>query len=116
MVPLDYPFLLEGDEFINEATYKGKKVKLGKAGVHRVGKGRSGVYVRTKNKKGKWYVKRVTFGSSMPMSMGKSKKHIARRKSFSARHKCSEKKDKTKAGYWSCRATKLHGRNIAGWW
>lgn len=116
-VPLDYPFLIEeSDSFVNEATYKGKKVKLGKAGVQRAGKGRSAVYVRTKNKKGKYYIKRVTFGSSMPMAMGKSKKHKARRKSFGARHKCSEKKDKTKAGYWSCRATKLHGRNIPGWW
>jgi hypothetical protein len=24
-------------------------------------------------------------------------------KSFVARHKCHEKKDKTKAGYWACR-------------
>lgn len=26
-----------------------------------------------------------------------------RRKSFRARHSCSEKKDKFKAGYWSCK-------------
>jgi len=25
------------------------------------------------------------------------------RKSFAARHQCDQKKDKTKAGYWSCR-------------
>ena len=25
------------------------------------------------------------------------------RKSFAARHKCDQKKDKTKAGYWACR-------------
>ncbi len=25
-----------------------------------------------------------------------------RRKSFRARHDCANKKDKTKAGYWSC--------------
>ena len=117
MVPLDYPFMLEESEnSINEAIYKGKKVKLGKAGVHRLGKGRAGVYVMAKNKKGKSYVKRVTFGSSMPMAMGKSEAHRKRRKSFGDRHQCSKKKDKTKAGYWSCRATKLFGRNIAGWW
>ena len=27
-----------------------------------------------------------------------------RRKSFRARHNCSDKKDKTKPGYWSCKA------------
>ena len=27
----------------------------------------------------------------------------AARKSFRARHKCSQKKDKTKAGYWACK-------------
>ena len=27
-----------------------------------------------------------------------------RRKSFRARHKCDEKKDKMSAGYWSCKA------------
>ena len=26
-----------------------------------------------------------------------------RRKSFRARHNCSDKKDKTSAGYWSCK-------------
>lgn len=26
-----------------------------------------------------------------------------RRKAFRARHRCSEKKDKMKAGYWACR-------------
>jgi hypothetical protein len=27
----------------------------------------------------------------------------AAKKSFRARHNCSDKKDRTKAGYWSCR-------------
>ena len=122
LVPLDYPFLLEEHELENdtiaEATYKGKKVKLGKAGVKRVGKGKAIVYVNSgkKNKDGTIRVKKVTFGSSMPTAMGKSEAHRKRRKSFGDRHKCSEKKDKTKAGYWSCRATKLFGRNIPGWW
>ena len=52
----------------------------------------------------------------MPMAMGKSEAHRKRRKSFGERHQCHKKKDKTKAGYWSCRATKLFGRNIPGWW
>ena len=34
----------------------------------------------------------------------KIKKHIpARKKSFRARHKCSEKKSKLSAGFWSCK-------------
>lgn len=122
MVPLDYPFLLEDyyleEDIIAEAEYQGKKVKLGKAGVKRVGKGKAVVYVNSgkKDKKGRIKVKKVTFGSSMPTAMGDSDAHKKRRKSFGERHKCSQKKDKTKAGYWSCRATKLFGRNIPGWW
>lgn len=30
-----------------------------------------------------------------------------RRKAFNARHKCDQKKDKTTAGYWSCKAWEL---------
>ena len=122
LVPLDYPFLLEEysleDDIIAEATYKGKKVKLGKSGVKRIGGGKAVVYVNSgkKNKDGTIKVKKVTFGSSMSTAMGKSDAHKKRRKSFGERHRCSEKKDKTKAGYWSCRATKLFGRNIPGWW
>ena len=113
MVPLDYPMLIE--ESLYEAKYKGKEVKLGKAGARRVKgkKGKAEVFVRDpKTKK----IKRVVFGSEMPMAMGSSEEHKKRRKSFGHRHQCSKKKDKTKAGYWSCRATKLFGRNIPGWW
>tara|TARA_R110001592_G_scaffold178024_1_gene418583 strand:+ start:103 stop:702 length:600 start_codon:yes stop_codon:yes gene_type:complete len=111
IVPLDFPILEE--TIIAEAKYKGKKVKLGKKGASRIGKGRARVYVRDpKTKK----IKKVTFGSSMPDAMGKSEKAKKRRKSFGARHNCSDKKDKTKPGYWSCRLTKLFGRNIPGWW
>lgn len=113
LVPLDYPMLIE--ESLYEAKYKGKEVKLGKAGARRVKgkKGRAEVFVRDKKTK---KIKRVEFGSEMPMAMGSSKAHKDRRKSFGDRHQCSKKKDKTKAGYWSCRATKLFGRNIPGWW
>ncbi len=111
-VPLDFPMLYENDD-IKEAKYKGRKVKLGKKGAQRIGGGRARVYVRDP-KTGK--VKKVEFGSSMPDAMGDSKKHKARRKSYGSRHRCADKKDKTKPGYWSCRLTKLFGRNIAGWW
>jgi len=114
LVPLDFPMMIEEDVII-EAKYKGRKVTLGKKGARRVKgkKGKAEVFVRDpKTKK----IKRVQFGSEMSMAMGSSEAHKKRRKSFGDRHQCSKKKDKTKAGYWSCRATKLFGRNIPGWW
>ena len=109
-VPLDFPFLIEN---LEEAKYKGREVTLGKKGAQRIGKGRGRVYVRDK-KTGN--VKKVEFGSNMPDAMGDSEEAKKRRKSFGDRHNCADKDDNTKPGYWSCRATKLFGRNVAGWW
>jgi hypothetical protein len=55
-----------------------------------------GVYVKGSGDK----PKKVTFGDpKMPI-----KKNIpANKKSFLARHNCAAKKDKTTAGYWSCK-------------
>lgn len=103
-VPLDWPMLYE-------AEYKGRKVELNKP--KRGAGGRAYVYVRNP-KTGK--IIKVNFGSSMPDAMGDSEKDKKRRKSFGDRHNCADKKDKTKPGYWSCRATKFFGRNIPGWW
>ena len=111
-VPLDFPMLYEEDE-IEEAKYKGREVKLGAKGASRIGGGRARVYTRDP-KSGK--VVKVEFGSPMSDAMGDSDKDKARRKSYGARHNCADKKDKTKPGYWSCRATKMFGRNISGWW
>lgn len=105
-VPLDFPQRPQ----LHEAEYKGRDVELNKP--KRGSGGKAYVYVR--NDKGN--VIKVTFGSSMPDAMGDSEEAKKRRKSFGERHKCSEKKDKTKAGYWSCRATKFFGRDIPGWW
>jgi hypothetical protein len=99
-------------EGLSEAKYKGRTVKLGKAGATRSG-GRAHVFVRDP-KTGN--IKKVSFGSSMPDAMGSGPKAKARRKSFGERHQCSQKHDKTKGGYWACRATKLFGRNVPGWW
>ena len=114
-VPIDFPMLEEAT--MTEAEYKGKKVDLNdpKRGG---GKGKAYVYVNSgkKTKDGKIKAKKVTFGSDMPDAMGDSDKAKKRRKSFGDRHNCADKDDKTKAGYWSCRATKLFGRSIAGWW
>jgi len=97
---------------LDEAKYKGRTVKLGKAGASKSG-GRAHVFVRDP-KTGN--IKKVSFGSSMPDAMGSGPKAKARRKSFGERHGCADKTDKTKGGYWACRTTKLFGRNIPGWW
>jgi len=98
-LPLDFPM-------INEAEYKGKKVKLNdpKSG----GPKKWYVYVRNP-KTGK--VKKVSYGS--PVMTAKWNDPAAR-KSFAARHQCAKKKDKTKAGYWACRAHKDFGKNVPG--
>lgn len=116
LVPLDYPIMEGNEAHLNEAEYKGKKVELNKP--KRGEGGKAYVYVNSgkKNKDGTIRVKKVTFGSSMPDAMGKSPAAKKRRKSFGDRHNCSDKKDKTAAGYWSCRATKFFGRDISGWW
>tara|TARA_A200000159_G_scaffold164736_1_gene195843 strand:- start:1444 stop:2007 length:564 start_codon:yes stop_codon:yes gene_type:complete len=106
LVPLDFPILLE-------AKYKGREVTLGAKGAQRAGGGKAKVYVRDP-KTGK--VKPVTFGSDMSTAMGDSDEAKKRRKNFGDRHNCSDKTDKTAPGYWSCRLTKMFGKNIPGWW
>ena len=82
-------------EDINEAEYQGRKVALGKPMAGDVKK--SKVYVRKPNGK----VVKVNFGDKK-LSI---KKHIpGRRKSFRARHNCSNPGPRWKARYWSCRA------------
>jgi hypothetical protein len=82
-------------EDINEAEYQGRKVALGKPMSGDVKK--SKVYVRKPNGK----VVKVNFGDKK-LSI---KKHIpGRRKSFRARHNCSNPGPRWKARYWSCRA------------
>ena len=116
LVPLDYPIMEGNEEHLNEAEYKGRKVELNKP--KRGEGGKAYVYVNSgkKTKDGKIRGKKVPFGSSMPDAMGDSDEHKKRRKNFGDRHNCADKKDKTKPGYWSCRATKFFGRDIAGWW
>ncbi len=89
-----------------EAEYKGKKVELGKPKSG--GSKKWYVYVRNP-KTGK--IKKVSYGS--PVMTAKWNDPAAR-KSFAARHQCEKKKDKTKAGYWACRAHKDFGKNVPG--
>jgi len=109
-VPLDFP-MNEAD--LDEAKYKGREVKLGTKGAQKGDGGKSYVYVRDPDG-GK--IKKVSFGSSMPDAMGDNEGDKKARVNFGNRHACSKKKDKMAAGYWSCRATKMFGRDIPGWW
>lgn len=81
---------------LEEATYKGRKVPLGKP-------------MRGDVKKSKVFVKDPKTGNVKKVNFGDPnmtiKKNIpARRKSFRARHKCENPGPRTKARYWSCRA------------
>lgn len=90
----------ESDEqLLSEAVYQGRKVQLGKRMRGKLS-GKKKFYVFVRNPKtGK--VKKITFGQK---GVKIKKNNPARRKSFRARHKCSQQKDKLSAAYWSCRA------------
>jgi hypothetical protein len=92
---LDSPFIVEGDSLVSEATHRGKKVNLGKPFRTPGGPKKFAVYV----KKPGGGIKKVTFGDPHLKVKNANKKAA---KSFRARHKCSQKKDRTTAGYWSC--------------
>ena len=79
---------------LDEAEYKGRKVKLGKPMRGDVKKFK--VYV--KNPKGK--VVKVNFGQK---GMNIKKNNPKRRKAFRARHNCDNPGPRHKARYWSCR-------------
>ena len=90
----------ENDMF--EAEYRGRKVKLNKPMQGDVKKFK--VYVKDP-KTGN--VKKVNFGHGGSSVKGKTmrirKSNPKARKSFRARHNCSNPGPKTKARYWSCR-------------
>ena len=92
-VPLDYVFDI--DELINEIKHRGKNIQLNKP--KRGGAKKFYVYV----KKPGGGIKKVSFGDTTGL---KAKiNNPTARQSFAKRHNCANKKDKTKAGYWSCR-------------
>lgn len=109
LVPLD---LVLETEPVNEAEYKGKSVQLGKP--MRGGSKKYYVYVMNPSTK---RVKKIEFGDpglSAKVSNPKA------RKSFAARHRCREKTDRTKAGYWACRINRYAhlwgGKTYPGFW
>ena len=89
---------LKLDESLNESKKKKKKEKkdppLGKP--KRGGPKAYYVYVRDPKTK---RIKKVTFGSGGLRAKIKNKKA---RNAFAKRHDCKNKKDRTKASYWSC--------------
>jgi hypothetical protein len=99
-------------DYISEAEYQGKKVALNKPKRG----GSKKFYVYVKSKKGN--VKKVSFGDT---GLSVKLKQKGARASFAARHKCATKKDKTKAGYWSCNIGRYWkslggGSNFSGYW
>lgn len=95
---LDAPYISETEteeDILNEVKHHGKNVNLGKPFRTPGGPKKFAVYVR----KPGGGIKKVTFGDPKLKVKNANKKAA---KSFRARHKCSQKKDRTTAGYWSC--------------
>lgn len=111
-VPLDYPMTLD---FLLETKAKTKKQPILNK-PHRGGSKKFYVFVRNPKTGG---IKKISFGDTTGL---KAKINNPKaRKSFAARHKCAQKKDKTQAGYWACRLprySKLLGlkSNFSGYW
>lgn len=84
---------------ITEAEYRGKKVKLNKPFRQSSGGKKFAVYVKSK----KGNVKKVRFGAQGYRVRNNSK---GRASNFQKRHNCKSKKDRTKAGYWSCNVSR----------
>ncbi len=99
-VYLDAP-IYEDDlwEIITEAKHRGKNVKLNSPFRTPGGPKKFAVYVKTP----KGTIKKVTFGDPNLRIKNASK---GRAKSFRARHKCDQKKDRTTPGYWSCNVSR----------
>jgi uncharacterized cupin superfamily protein len=94
---LDAPIELEIP--ITEAKHRGKNVKLNSPFRTPGGPKKFAVYVKSPSGN----IKKVTFGDPNLRVKNANK---ARAKSFRARHKCDQKKDRTKAGYWACNVSR----------
>ncbi len=93
---LDLPMLNEDEQLDEKKKAKKEKKDPPLNKPKRGGSKAYYVYVRDpKTKK----IKKVSFGSGGLRAKIKNPKA---RKAFAARHNCKNKKDRTKAGYWSC--------------
>lgn len=90
-VPLDMPLLEKEDVELNKPRRGGPKK----------------YYVYVKNDKGN--VVKVTWGDTTGLKVKINDPDA--RKSFAARHKCSEQNDKTTPAYWACRLPR-YGREL----
>ena len=107
-IPLDFPMY---EETLEEAKKKKKKDSpIGKPTKNTGGGKKYKVFVRNP-KTGN--IKKITYGDSKGGLKGNWNSAEAR-KSFASRHQCAKKKDRTKAGYWACRAHKDFGTNVPG--
>lgn len=116
LIKLSNKYLKGQDVQIPEAEYQGKSVELNKP--KRGGSKKFYVYVKNP-KTGK--IKKVSFGAkSGGGNLAVKLKDPKARKAFADRHNCEQKKDKTSAGYWSCRLpryAKSLGLSGGGtWW
>jgi len=115
-VSLDCPYLMTEEELLSEAEYQGKKVKVGYPMRNSGGGKKYKVYVKNPST-GK--IKKISFGDVHGGLTAKVSNPEARR-SFAARHKCKDKKDRTKAGYWACRINRYGhlwgGKTYGGYW
>lgn len=110
---LDAPMYEEEvEELLFEAKHRGKNVKLNSPFRTSGGPKKFAVYVKTP----KGTIKKVTFGDPNLKVRNRNPKAA---KSFRARHKCAQKKDRTMAGYWSCsvgrHAKKLGLKSSKSW-
>jgi hypothetical protein len=80
---------------LEEAKHRGKNVKLNKPFRTSGGPKKFAVYVKSPSGN----IKKVTFGDPNLRVRNRNK---GAAKSFRARHRCDQKKDRTTAGYWSC--------------
>ena len=107
-VALDFPMLTESKKKKKKTPPLGKPKRGGSKAYY--------VYVRDPKTK---RIKKVSFGSGGLRAKINNPKA---RKAFAARHKCSQKKDRTKASYWSCRLPRyakqlgLSVKNPGGFW
>lgn len=110
-VPLDFP--MSHEQLTEAKASKKKQPVLNKP--KRGGSKKFYVFVR----KPGGGIKKISFGDTTGL---KAKINDPKaRKSFAARHKCAQAKDKTTAGYWSCRLPRYASMlglksNFTGFW
>ena len=113
IVPLDLPLIEVITLTEAELEEEKKQPALGKP--KRGGSKKFYVYVKDPKTK---RIKKVSFGQA---GMSAKLNNPQARRAFAARHKCAQKKDRTKASYWSCRLpryAKLLGfkTTFSGFW